>query len=254
MPFLVVGDPSADATVALAEALVEGGADMLEFGFPFSDPPADGPVIQRADLRALAAGMTTEQAFETVRRVRHRHPDVPFGLLVYANLVLQYGLDAFYEKAAHVGIDAVLAADVPLEEATEFAAAASAHRVHPVYIASQLSTDSRLQRVGEACRGYLYAVARVGTTGERKEVDAALGREIERFKQYAKVPVLAGFGISSPDHVRAVVDSGADGVIVGSAVVSRIEANLGDLSATCEALQEFANEMVVQTYKESGRC
>ena len=254
MPFLVVGDPSADATVALADALIEGGADMLEFGFPFSDPPADGPVIQQADLRALEAGMTTERAFETIARVRDRHPDVPFGLLVYANLVLQYGIDAFYARAAYVGLDAVLAADVPLEEATDLATAAEKHGVHAVYIASQLSSDARLKQVGERCRGYLYAVARVGTTGERTEVDEALGQELIRFKRHAAVPVLAGFGISTPGHVRQVVDSGADGVIVGSAVVSRIEANLDDLPAACDALREFATQMVAETNKEPGKC
>ena len=254
MPFLVVGDPSADATVALADALIEGGADMLEFGFPFSDPPADGPVIQAADLRALEAGMTTEAAFACVARIRERHPDVPFGLLVYANLAFQYGIDAFYARAAQSGIDAILAADVPLEEAGEFAAAAESHGVHAVYIASQLSTDARLKKVGAVCRGYLYAVARVGTTGERTEVDASLGDQLTRFKKHVDVPVLAGFGISSPEHVRNVVAGGADGVIVGSAVVSRIEANLDDLPAACAALKHFATQMVAATTKETGKC
>ena len=254
MPFLVVGDPTADATVALADALIDGGADMLEFGFPYSDPPADGPVIQAADLRALEAGMTTARAFQTIRRVRERHPDVPFGLLVYANLVFQYGVDAFYQKAATVGIDAVLAADVPLEEAGEFADAARAHGVHPVYIASQLSTDERLARVGEVCEGYLYAVARVGTTGERTEVNAALGDELARFRRHVDVPVLAGFGISTPEHVRTVVDAGADGVIVGSAVVRRIEANLNDIPQACDEVRALAAAMAAQTKKEQGTC
>lgn len=254
MPFLVVGDPDATSTVELADSLIEGGADLLEFGFPFSDPPADGPVIQQADIRALKAGMTTAGAFETLLKVRERHPDIPFGLLVYANLVYQYGVDDFYRRAAQVGIDAILAADVPLEEADAFRAAADAHGVHPVFIASQLSSDDRLAQVGAACRGYLYAVARVGTTGERTEVDDSLGGEIGRFQRHVDIPVLAGFGISTPNHVRKVVEGGADGVIVGSAVVRRIEKHLGDLPAMKESLREFAAEMVAATHKEGSEC
>jgi tryptophan synthase beta chain len=254
MPFLVVGDPDAESTVALADALIEGGADLLEFGFPFSDPPADGPVIQQADIRALKAGMTTAKAFDTLLKIRERHPDVPFGLLVYANLAFQFGIDEFYRRASQVGIDAILAADVPLEEAAEFRAAADKHGVHPVFIASQLSSDKRLAEVGAVCRGFLYAVARVGTTGERTEVEDSLGGEIGRFQRYVDIPVLAGFGISSPDHVRKVVAGGADGVIVGSAVVRRIEQHLGDLPAMKESLREFATEMVAATHKKGSEC
>ncbi len=243
MPFLVLSDPDAHTSLALTDALVEAGADLLEFGFAFSDPPADGPVVQAADLRALESGATTRGNFALLAQIRRRHPDVPVALLVYANLVFQYGVDAFYARCAAVGVDAVLVADVPLEESAAFVAAASTHGVAPVFIGSELSTEQRLKETNNVGRGYLYSVAKLGTTGEASEVSDALGATLARFREHVELPLLAGFGISTPDHVRAVLAAGADGVICGSAIVRRIAANLDDREAMVREVRDFARSM-----------
>lgn len=251
MPFLVVGDPDPATSVALADALVDAGADLLEFGFAFSDPPADGPVIQAADVRALHAGSTTHGAFDVLARIRARHPDVPFALLVYANLVFQRGVEAFYADCARVGVDAVLVADVPLESSGDLEAAAAAHGIAPVFIASEVTTDARLAAIGRHAAGYLYAVARLGTTGEQAEVSEGLAGQLARFSAAVDCPVLAGFGIATPDHVRRVVAAGADGVICGSAIVRRIADNLDDREKMVAEVRTFAAAMKAATRKES---
>lgn len=224
VPFLVAGDPTAERSVQVADALVAAGADALEIGFAFSDPPADGPVIQAASLRALRAGATTAGAFDVLAAIRRRH-DVPVSLLVYVNLVVQRGIDAFYARCAEVGVDAVLLADVPLEEAAPFVAAARAHGVAPVFIGSALSDARRLAAIAAHAGdgAYLYAVARVGITGEKTAIDPRLAPTLQRLRDAVPLPVLAGFGIATADHVSAVRDAGADGVIVGSALVRHLE-------------------------------
>jgi len=239
VPFLVAGDPGADASLEHCSTLVAAGADALEIGFPFSDPPADGPVLQAAALRALRGGGTTLRSFELLEALRRRH-DTPVSLLLYVNLVLQFGVDAFYRRCADVGVSAVLLADVPLEEAGPFVAAARSHGVAPVFIASALSSEERLARIrAHADDGaYLYAVARVGITGEQAEVDPALATTLDRLHAAVPLPILCGFGISTPAHIRAVRAAGADGAIVGSALVRHLEAPSRD--AATSLLREHA--------------
>lgn len=222
IPFLVIGDPEPGTSLGLARALVASGADALELGLPFSDPPADGPVVQAADQRALAAGMTTAGALDWIAELRTT-TDVPVSLLVYLNLILQYGVEAFYARAAEVGVDAVLVADLPPEHAARVVAAARENGVDTVFLASELSTPARLGRIAEVCRGYVYALARVGVTGARAQLPSALGPALDRMRAAIDLPLLVGFGISTPDHVRAARRAGADGVIVGSALVRHIE-------------------------------
>jgi tryptophan synthase alpha chain len=242
MPFLVIGDPTVEISLQLTGALVDAGADILEFGFAFSDPPADGPVIQAADERALAAGITPPKAFAFLDEVKRRW-DKPVALLLYYNLLYQYGLDAFYARCAAAGVDAVLVADVPLEESGPLVEAAGRHGVAPVFIASELTSDARLAAVAEPAEGYLYAVARLGTTGEQREVDPKLAGTLARFKAGVALPVLAGFGISTPDHVRAVLAAGADGAIVGSALVRHIATHLDDSESMITAVREHARAL-----------
>lgn len=218
MPFSVIGDPGGDADLALAAAYVEAGADVLEFGFPFSDPPADGPVIQAADARALAAGMTPPAAFAFLDAVRARH-GVPVVLLMYYNLILQYGLDAFYARAAAAGVQGVLVADLPLEHAGPAVAAARRHGVAPIFLATFLTPPARLARLADAGDGFVYVVAQLGVTGERGALDTELPRLLARLRAVTDLPLLAGFGIADGAHARAALDAGADGVIVGSALV-----------------------------------
>ncbi len=242
MPFMVIGDPDMETGLVLADSLVAAGADILEFGFPFSDPPADGPVIQAADVRALSAGTTPAKAFVFLDEVRRRH-DVPVALLMYFNLILQYGVEAFYLRAAHAGVDAVLVADVPVEASDGLVEAARAAGVAPVFIASRLTSDDRLRQVAQRAEGYLYAVAHVGTTGEQTQLDSTLGSTLRRLSEAVDLPVLAGFGISTPDHVQAVLRAGADGVICGSALVRHIQDNLGDPGAMTRAVHRHARAL-----------
>jgi tryptophan synthase alpha chain len=240
MPFLVIGDPDFETSLGLVDALVEAGADVLEFGLPFSDPPADGPVIQAADTRALRAGMTTERAFEWLAAVHTRHPQLPIALLVYYNLILQHGVDRFYSRASACGVEAILVADVPLELARPCLDAAKHSSIAPIFIATELTTDSRLRAIAEVADGYVYAVARLGVTGEQRELDDGLREQIARFRRGIPLPCLVGFGISTPEQAREVLEAGADGVIVGSAIVRRIEQNLTDVNAMSEAVRSFA--------------
>ena len=231
VPFVVLGDPDMDSSSHILDALVEGGADALELGLPFSDPVADGPVIQAADVRALDAGFRMEGGWALLTAFRAVHPDVPVGLLVYANLVVARGMDAFYAAAAAAGVDSVLVADVPTLEAAPFSVAAIRHGVDPVLIATPTCSDAVIDRIAALGRGYTYLVSRVGVTGvdsvAATDHAALIGRLITR----RAPPPLLGFGIATPAHVRAARTSGVVGVISGSAVVARIAAHLGDEAA-----------------------
>jgi tryptophan synthase alpha chain len=236
--FIVLGDPDIGASEALLEALVEGGADMIEVGIPFSDPVADGPVIQAAAVRALAAGTTPADCFRLLARFRARHPDVPVGLLTYANLVVARGREAFYTAAAAAGVDSVLVADVPSLEAAPFVAAAAGQGVDPVLIAAPNTPEPTLRAIAGAGRGYTYCVTRAGVTGADEAVrfDEAL---LARLRALGAPPPVLGFGISRPDHVRQALAAGAAGVISGSAIVA--------LGPDPAAVRRFAEEMKAAT-------
>lgn len=250
VPFVVLGDPDPEQCLRLVDRLVAEGADMLELGFPFSDPPADGPVIQAADQRALAAGTTPPLAFEMLAEIQQRH-GIPVGLLIYYNLVLQYGVEAFYDRCAEVGVDGVLVADLPLEESAAPVAAARAAGVAPVFIGSSLSTDERLAALAEKADGFLYAVTRVGITGSEEDLDLRLADEFARFRRALDLPVIAGFGISTPADVDQVLAAGADGAISGSALVRRIAADLDRPDAMLEQVGSLARALGAAAH---GRC
>ena len=241
VPFLVIGDPDLPTSHQLVDAIAPH-ADILEFGLAFSDPPADGPAIQAADKRALDAGITTEAALRFLGEVSARC-DTPIALLIYYNLILSHGVDRFYRRAKESGVDAILVADLPIEEASESLAAAERHGIAPIFIVSELTTPERLKLILSHARGYLYLVARIGVTGEQSEVDRELAGVIARIREQTALPILAGFGLSTPDHVQAVMKAGADGAICGSAIVRRIEANLGDPAKMKSDLAAFALSM-----------
>jgi tryptophan synthase alpha chain len=253
MPFLVIGDPDIPTCLRLTEALVHGGADFLEFGFPFSDPPADGPVIQAADVRALQAGVTPPDGFAFLDEV-HRRWNKPTALLVYYNLILQYGVDAFYKRARQAGVDAILVADVPLEHAAPILTAAKAHRIAPISIVSELTTNERLDQITQTAEGFLYVVSHIGITGEQHQIRAQLKHTLARLRSRTSLPLMVGFGIAAPAHVRGVLDQGADGVICGSAIVNRIQRNLdnpGAMQVEVEVeVEEFCNQMKSATRPE----
>jgi tryptophan synthase alpha chain len=234
-PFLVVGDPDLEASERLIEAAIAGGADMLELGIPFSDPVADGPTIQAAAGRALAAGATVDACFELIARVRARHPELPIGVLTYANLIVSRGLAAFYRRASEAGVDSVLAADVPAMEAAPFAAAARDVGVAPVLIAAPNTPEAALIRIARLGCGYTYCVARRGVTGADADIRLDHARLFDWLAAHGAPPPMLGFGISAPAHVRAALAEGATGVISGSAIVAAA-ASAGDAAATVRRL------------------
>lgn len=220
--FVMLGDPDLSASAAILDELVAGGADMIEVGIPFSDPIADGPVIQAAAARALGAGVRPADCFALLRAFRARHPDVPVGILTYANLVLARGRDRFYRAARKAGADSVLVADVPLMEAAPYLAAARTAWIAPVLIAAANTPAERLRRIARLGGGYTYCVARPGVTGADRELRLDHGEMLATLRAAGAPPPIFGFGISRPDHVRAALDAGAAGVIAGSAIVERI--------------------------------
>jgi tryptophan synthase alpha chain len=228
--FLTAGDPSLDRTVEAAVELDRAGADVLELGVPFSDPLADGPVIQRASERALARGVTLPKVLEAVRRIRERS-DLPLLLFSYYNPLLQHGLERLAGEAKAAGVDGVLVTDLPPEEAAEWIAAARAAGLDTVFLASPTSPPERLERVAGASRGFVYAISRTGVTGERRALSADARPLVERLRALTDVPVALGFGLSTPEQVREAA-AVADGVVVGSALVRFLEEHPeGDLGA-----------------------
>lgn len=218
--YVTAGDPDLERSRDILLALARGGADVMEVGVPFSDPIADGPVIQRASERALAAGGTLAASIEMVADVRGR-TDVPIVLFTYANPVLRMGLDAFVERAAAAGVDGVLLLDIPIEESDAVRTALDRKSIDQIFLVSPTTTDERLRIAADLGRGFLYAISRLGVTGTREAVAASAAPLVARIRAATTLPVALGFGISRPEHVREVTGY-ADAAVVGSALVQVI--------------------------------
>ncbi|MDX1385331.1 MAG: tryptophan synthase subunit alpha [Thermoanaerobaculia bacterium] len=226
VPYVCAGDPDLDTTRRLLRALVAAGADVIELGVPFSDPIADGPTVQKAATRALAAGTTLAKVLSLVADERPSL-GVPIVLFSYFNPIHRRGVDAFAEQAAASGVDGVLCVDLPPEEAEEATVPAlSRHDIDPIFLLAPTSTGRRIKSVARASKGFVYYVSRTGVTGERAALPAELEGELKRLRKRVKQPVAVGFGISTPEQV-AEVAAMADGVVVGSALVRAIEESLG---------------------------
>jgi tryptophan synthase alpha chain len=251
IPFVTLGDPDSRRSLAIVRALVEAGADALELGLPFSDPIADGPVLQAAAMRALQAGVMREDCWRIVAAVRAEVPQLPIGLLVYANLVCHHDPAEFYAQAAEAGVDSVLVADLPLMEAGPVADAARRAGIAPVYIAPPNADDARLRAIAAAGSGYTYVTSREGVTGAAAALRDGPSPLIARLKALGAPPPVLGFGISTPLQVRAALAMGAVGAISGSAVVQRIAEHLGDDEATTKALTTFVRDMKAATRRIS---
>ncbi|MFT4926114.1 MAG: tryptophan synthase alpha chain [Phenylobacterium sp.] len=247
VPFVTLGDPNLATSLDIIKTLIDAGADALELGFPFSDPIADGPVIQDANIRALAADVTTSQCFELIAQVREYAPKMPIGLLLYSNLVFARGIDAFYATAKKSGVDSVLIADVPIRESEPFRTSAAAHGVDPIFIAAPNSPQKTLKKVAEYGRGYTYMLSRAGVTGTDTVAEMPASELIEMLEQFNCPPGLLGFGISTPAHVKQALASGAKGTISGSAVVKIIANNLDDKPKMLSELSEFVVAMKAAT-------
>ena len=232
--YITAGDPSLEASEKIVLAAAEAGADVIELGVPFSDPVADGPVIQRASDRALRGGATLAGVLELVARLRRR-TQVPLVLFSYFNPILQMGLEKFADTAAKASADGVLVTDLTPEEATDYRALLQAHNLDTIFLAAPTSTDARLALVSAATTGFLYLVSRTGVTGTRDALPAELPALVRRARKFTLLPIAVGFGISLPTHVT-VLGGIADAAVVGSALMAAVEkAGSGDAAATAVA-------------------
>lgn len=220
MPYVCCGDPNEKFTVKLVKALVENGADAIEFGIPFSDPIADGKAIQAASQRSLSAGMTPRKAIATIAKLRREGVTVPIVAMTYYNIVFAAGEREFLEALKKAGADGLIVPDLPLEEANGLSAACRKVGIDFVRFVTPNCSDARVRRIASGASGFLYAVAVFGTTGARKGVDARAIKLVRRAKRITELPLCAGFGIATPKHAKEFAKAGADGVIVGSEIAN----------------------------------
>jgi tryptophan synthase alpha chain len=220
--YITAGDPSLDATRAIAIEAIDAGADVIELGVPFSDPLADGPIIQRASERALARGVKLSDVLEVARAIRAARPQAGLIVFTYLNPILRYGLARFAEEAKAAGADGVLVTDLIVEEAAEYLAEMDRTGLAPVFLAAPTSPDDRLEAIASHSRGFIYAISRTGITGKQQSMTADASALVDRIRRWSKLPVAVGFGISNADHVAQVAEF-ADAAVVGSAIVELIE-------------------------------
>ena len=238
IPFVTCGDPNLETTEQLIRAMEKSGADLIELGIPFSDPTAEGPVIQGANLRALSGGVTTDRIFEMVRRLR-RDIKIPLVFMTYANVVFSYGIERFAQKASEVGMDGVILPDVPFEEKEEFAPVFRKYGMDFISLIAPTSSD-RVTKIAAEAEGFVYCVSSLGVTGVRKDITTDIGAMVKLVRETnPEIPCAIGFGISTPEQAKKMAQH-ADGVIVGSAIVRQI----GELGEEAEkAVSGYVSEM-----------
>ncbi|MDR2481498.1 MAG: tryptophan synthase subunit alpha [Spirochaetaceae bacterium] len=235
--FITAGDPSLDASEAFVLEMAEKGADLIELGIPFSDPIAEGPVIQEANIRALNAGVTLEKVFTLVERLRQK-TNIPLAFLSYFNPIFRYGCDAFFKRCSQAGVDGIIIPDLPFEEQGEALAVAREHGVAFISLIAPTS-DDRIKAIAGNAESFLYVVSSLGVTGVRREIKTDLRSIIQVVRTHTPLPCAVGFGISTPEQAAAIAEA-ADGVIVGSAIV-KIIAEYGEAAAA--PLGEYVQKM-----------
>ena len=220
--YLTAGDPTLDATRAVAVAAIDAGADVIELGVPFSDPLADGPVIQRAMERAVARGVSLRDVVKLAREIRAARPAADIVIFSYFNPILHYGLHEFVDAAAAAGADGVLVTDLIVEEAGEYLIEMARVGLAPIFLAAPTSPDERLEAIATHCKGFIYAISRVGITGTQQNLTSDAASLVARIRRWSRLPVAVGFGVSNSEHVAQVAEF-ADAAVVGSAIVGLIE-------------------------------
>jgi tryptophan synthase alpha chain len=240
--FIVAGDPDKKTCIRAAMALIDGGTDILELGVPFSDPVADGPTIQKADERSLAAGTTVDTVFEIVRELRKK-TSVPIVFLAYYNMIYHRGIDRFYQEAHAAGVDGILIADMPVEESDDVYETALRYGIDPIFLVTRTTSDERIKEIVARAHGYLYLVAVLGVTGVRDTVSSGAIELLQRVRRVTTVPLALGFGISTPDQAKTCAEAGADGIIVGSAIVDIVGKNPGNPDTMERDLKTYVIQM-----------
>jgi tryptophan synthase alpha chain len=239
--YVTCGDPDLATTRDVVLSAINAGADVIELGVPFSDPVADGPVIQRASQRALQNGVALADVLKLAAEVRQHAQSTGLIIFSYLNPILRMGLEKFCKVARHAGVDGALLTDLPVEEAGDYLREMQRNELATVFLAAPTSTDERLRRIAEASRGFVYAVSRTGVTGTRQQLPDDARKLVRRLRKYTKLPIAVGFGISTSEQFAAVGEF-ADGAVVGSAIVETIERNPG---REAESVAEFIKQLVV---------
>jgi tryptophan synthase alpha chain len=232
--YLTAGDPSVEATRAIAIAAIDAGADVIELGVPFSDPLADGPVIQRAMERALTHGVSLRNVIRLAGEIRAARPQAGLVIFSYLNPILRYGLHKFADDAAAAGVDGVLVTDLIVEEAGEYLTEMARVKLAPIFLAAPTSPDERLEAIATHSKGFIYAISRVGITGKQTSLTSDAASLVARIRRWSKLPVAVGFGISNSEHVAQVAEF-ADAAVVGSAIVELIEGSTAETAPAAVA-------------------
>lgn len=250
IPYLTVGYPNIKKTPRLLAALIEGGADIIELGIPFSDPIADGPIIQAATSRSLASGVRPLDALDIARTASRKY-DVPMVLMTYFNLIFRVGLSKFVRLAVNSGISGIIVPDMPVEEAQDYKKECVSAGIDTIFLASPSTEPDRLKQILAQTSGYLYLISLYGVTGTRSKITDSALRLIRQYNEMitGSVPLAVGFGISNPDHVRQMIRAGADGAIVGSALIEIISENPRNLARATEKLKKVTKAMKKATIK-----
>ncbi|MAG91572.1 tryptophan synthase subunit alpha [Candidatus Woesearchaeota archaeon] len=244
--FTVIGDPNYKTSLEIVKKIIDAGADILELGLPFSDPIADGPTIQSANLRALNNGINTDKAFDFVKEIRN-YSDIPVGILTYYNLVYQRGINKFYSDAKEVGVNSILISDLPIEESEIISKYSKENKVDTVFMISQLTDDDRIKKIAEKTTGFIYAVARLGVTGAQSSLEESTLTMVKNIRNLTSNPVCVGFGLSKPSQVSDIIKAGADGAIIGSAIVDLIAKNLDNKEEMLSKVQNYVGELKKST-------
>jgi tryptophan synthase alpha chain len=246
--YIMAGDPKPELTPKLADALIKGGVEILELGLPFSDPIADGPTIQAASIRALAAGTTPFQVLEIAKQIRQSH-NVPIVIMTYYNPVFRMGLENFFCLARECMIDGVIVPDLPVEEAEDYKKAARKFSVDTIFLAAPSTSNERLTKIAEYSSGFLYLVSHFGVTGAQAAIEDSTIQLVKRILPFTSgsIPLAVGFGVSKPEHVARILGAGADGVIVGSVLVNLIQKHQENMNVLLKELEATARKLKAST-------
>jgi tryptophan synthase alpha chain len=228
--------------VRIVKTAIDAGADVLELGIPFSDPIADGPTIQKADIRAMKSGLNMAKSLEFIQKVKD-YKDIPIGLLMYYNLVYQYGTEKFFNDFHQAGVNSVLIADLSIDDVDEIAGPAKSAGLDTVFMVTPVTDPERMKLIASKTTGFIYTVSLLGVTGSRENLSDTVESMVGKLKELTSVPVCVGFGISKPEHAAAIAQAGADGVIIGSKIVGMIENNMDDKEKMLAEIAIFLSEV-----------
>jgi tryptophan synthase alpha chain len=251
IPFFVIGDPDFDTSFEIVKTAIDAGADILELGIPFSDPIADGPTIQKADIRALSAGMNVQKGLEFIKKIK-AYKDIPIGLLMYYNLVYQYGIEKFFSDFHEAGVNSVLVADLSIDDADEIIAPAASAGLDTVFMVTPITDTERMKLIASKTTGFIYTVSVLGVTGSRDSLSDTAEGLVGKLKALTNIPVCVGFGISKAEHAAAVAAAGADGVIIGSKIVALIEQNLKNKEKILAEISAFLSDVKTAIERQSN--